>query len=283
MKVLVLVCLLFSSLSFACSEDGSTGFLPKNNLRIPVGAKFAGGLSEQQFNKVIDEVEAILEPVVSNHGGKLEIIRNWEDAEVNAFATRSGNSWVVQMFGGLARHDTITEDGFKLVLCHEIGHHLGGAPKKSVRPWSSAEGQADYWGTLKCLRMVYEHSDNKAAIKNAAVPAELKDGCKKSFTSEDDQALCVRSALSGLSVSNLFGALEESTVSFTTPDQNSVRATSESHPEAQCRLDTFFQASICSADHREDVSNSEEVKGTCHKKLGSKTGLRPTCWFKPKA
>jgi hypothetical protein len=283
MKAMILAAILFSSFAFSCSENGSSGFLPKNSLRIPVGTKFTGGISENSFNSIIDEVEAILAPVIASHGGKLSIIRNWEDAEVNAFATRSGSTWVVQMFGGLARHETITEDGFRLVLCHEIGHHIGGAPKKSPRPWSTAEGQADYWATLKCLRMIYENSNNQAAIKNENVPVALKDGCKKSFRNVDDQALCIRSALSGLSVSNLFGALEDTTVAFETPDKSAVTTTFEGHPEAQCRLDTFFQAAVCTVDHREEVSNSEEVKGTCHKTLGFKTGLRPTCWFKPKS
>jgi hypothetical protein len=33
------------------------------------------------------------------------------------------------MFGGLARHELVTDDGFMMVVCHETGHHLGGAPR----------------------------------------------------------------------------------------------------------------------------------------------------------
>ena len=37
---------------FACSEDGKSGFLPENDMYIPVGVKAAGGLTEAQFCKL---------------------------------------------------------------------------------------------------------------------------------------------------------------------------------------------------------------------------------------
>src|SRR6476660_3450329 len=83
---------------YACSEDGSTGFLPENDFKIPVGAKTLGGLTEAQFNAVIDKVEVLYSPIVSNMGGRLNINRKWTDATVNANATRLG-AWNVNMYG----------------------------------------------------------------------------------------------------------------------------------------------------------------------------------------
>jgi Zn-dependent protease with chaperone function len=54
------------------------------------------------------------------------------------------------MFGGLARDPLVTKDGFSAVICHEIGHHIAGAPRKGFS-WASNEGQADYFATTKCL------------------------------------------------------------------------------------------------------------------------------------
>ena len=278
MKLFVLAALMMSSFAFGCGEDGS-GFFPKNNLRIPVGAKLSGGLSENSFNDVIDEIEHVMAPMVKAHGGKLSIVRNWTDEEVNAFATRTGDTWNVEMFGGLARHPEITEDGFKLVLCHEIGHHLGGAPVKAQRKWASAEGQADYWATLKCLRQVYLHDKNAEIIKGKTVPAGIKEACLKAHHDSNDQAICIRSALSGESVANLFASLEGSIISFSSPDKTKVPKTFEGHPAAQCRLDTFFQGTLCTVDYREETSLGDEVKGTCHTSLGHKIGTRPLCWY----
>ena len=56
--------------------------------------------------------------------------------------------------------------------------------------------------------------------------------------------------------------------------------TYEDHPETQCRLDTYFAGALCNKDYREDVSQTEEVKGTCHASLGDRVGVRPACWFK---
>jgi hypothetical protein len=139
--------LVLTSPAFTCTQDGVEGFVPENDLKISENAKRFGGMTEEQFNSVIESVETIYAPIISELGGTLKVVRNWSDSTVNAYAQRVGNEWRVSMFGGLARHDTITADGFALVVCHEIGHHIGGAPRKTStwsNPWASNEGQADY-------------------------------------------------------------------------------------------------------------------------------------------
>lgn len=279
MKVLLVTLLLATSTAFAACE----GFLPKNNLRIPVGMKLAGGLSQDQFNKVIDEVYGVMAPVVSAKGGKLNVIRSWTSDEVNAYASRTtGTTWDVEMFGGLARHPEITEEGFKLVLCHEIGHHIGGAPTKYARKWAAVEGQADYFGTLKCLRQVYLNADNAAFLKGQTLPAGLQAACTKAFKNADDKNICLRSGLAGQSVANLFASLGGSNVSYLTPDNSKILQTFEGHPQAQCRLDTFFAGLLCHVDFREDTSLTDETKGTCNVSTGDTIGVRPSCWYVPK-
>lgn len=269
----------------ACSEDGKSGFLPENDMYIPVGAKMKGGLTEAQFNKVIDKVEAIYAPIVSNMGGNLKIARKWDDGTVNANATRMLSAWNVNMYGGLARHSTITEDGFALVLCHEIGHHLGGAPKVGMflNKWASNEGQADYYATLKCLRHVFLNDNNSAVAKKLKAPAPLVEACAKAWPDKADNAICVRNGMAGASVAGLFAALRNKPeAKFDTPDTNVVAKTDDAHPAHQCRLDTYFQGALCEKSFNEEVSQKEEVQGTCHASTGHKIGLRPLCWFKPK-
>ena len=282
----------------ACSEDGTGGFLPENDMYIPAGMKgINGGITEAQFTSAIDKVETIYAPIIANMGAKLEIDRKWDDGTVNAYAQQSGKTWKVAMFGGLARHETITEDGMALVVCHEIGHHIGGAPKKGgstgggwwggssggANSWASNEGQADYFATLKCLRKAFLNDDNIAVVAEMKVPKTLVDACKKSNKSDkEDTALCVRTSMAGKSVSDLFSALSKlPETKFDSPDAKVVTKTDDNHPKAQCRLDTYFQGSLCEIGMNEDVSQKEEVKGTCHPSLGHKIGTRPLCWFKP--
>ena len=289
MKALMLILVLalgWTSSTFACSEDGKTGFLPANNMHIPVGMKaINGGLTLAQFNGVIAKVERLYAPVVSNLGAKLVVERLWADTNVNAYAKRDNPKvWTVQMFGGLARHSAITADGFALVLCHELGHHIGGAPKKraTMNPWASSEGQSDYFATLKCLRQVFLNDNNAAIVKTLAAPAELIAACKKAFT-KDDVNICVRSGMAGASVATLFASMGGTAklASFSTPDLTVVSANIDSHPATQCRLDTFFQGSICEVGFNENVDQRDEVRGTCHKSTGHSSGMRPRCWHKP--
>jgi hypothetical protein len=293
----VLVGLTFAGTAMTCSIDGNGGFLPENDLYIPAGMKgLKGGLTEAQFNSAIDKVEAVYAPIVSSLGGNLKIERKWDDGTVNAYASQSGKTWNVAMFGGLARHNTITEDGMSLVVCHEIGHHIGGAPKKGgtsgggwwgggagASSWASNEGQADYFATLKCLRKSFLNDNNSAIVAAMEVPKALTDACKKSTKGDkEDTALCIRTSMAGKSVSDLFSDLGRlPATKFETPDSKVVTTTDDNHPKAQCRLDTYFQGSLCDISMNEDVSQKEEVKGTCHPSLGHKIGTRPLCWFKP--
>ena len=132
---LLIAAVVLSQPTWSCTEDGTEGFVPENNMKISVNAKRFGGLTEAQFNNAIERVEVLYAPIVAQLGGKLVIDRAWDDATVNAYAQRSGSNWMVNMFGGLARHEAITEDGMSLVVCHEIGHHIGGAPKNGAKLW----------------------------------------------------------------------------------------------------------------------------------------------------
>lgn len=283
---LLVAALAISAPIWSCSEDGSEGFLPENNLRIPVDALRTAGITEEQFNNVIDSVESVYAPIVAQEGGKLIISRGWTDATVNAYAQRSGSNWMVSMFGGLARHETITPEGFALVVCHEVGHHIGGAPKKVgyySNSWASNEGQSDYFATLKCLRKVWLNDNNAEIISQMEVPAALSSACNKQWSSTEDRALCIRGGMAGDSVAKLFAALRNQQPSkFETPDSNVVSVTNDNHPATQCRLDTYFQGALCEVSFNDNVNQSEEVAGTCHGSLGHNIGLRPTCWFKAK-
>jgi hypothetical protein len=280
---LLLGALIATQPVLACLKDGSEGFLPKNNLLIPVDEKNLTGITEAQFNAVIDQVEAIYSPIVSEYGGKLQVVRKWTDGTVNAYAEQVGTTWKVSMFGGLARHKTITADGFALVVCHELGHHIGGVPFYSGGDWAATEGQSDYFATAKCLRRVWQSEDNAEAVRNMTVPAILAESCAKQWSDEADKNICIRGGMAGDSVANLFAALSWSAKppKFDTPDPKEVVRTNENHPATQCRLDTYFQGALCEKSFNEEIGQTDEVSGSCHGSTGHSVGLRPRCWFKP--
>ena len=283
MKKLVQAILISSFVigqSFACDFNGITGYLPENDLYIGVHDKNANDMTEERFNEIIDLADKHYRPIVKEKGGKLKWSRGWNNGTVNASAQRTFfGTWKVNMYGGLARHELVTEDAFALVVCHE----LGGTPTNSFpNNWASVEGQSDYFGTLKCFRRIFESDNNMEIIKDMNVPQIVKEKCEANFTLDNDVALCVRGSMAGMSLANLLGSLRgNSGFKFETPDTNVVSRTNSAHPAAQCRLDTYFQGALCGERVSDEVSNRDALAGTCNRVEGDTEGIRPLCWYKP--
>src|ERR1700754_4306038 len=91
--------IFLGSVSGAGSRTVCEGFVPPNDLKIPVGTVISGirnngGLTEAQYNSILDRIQAIYGPIVQQKGKTLVINRLWSDATVNASAQQQGNSWI---------------------------------------------------------------------------------------------------------------------------------------------------------------------------------------------
>ena len=123
----------------------ANSFFPENDLwKEDDLYKRNANVTEEMFNKIIDVADSIYQPIAKQNNERLTINRRWTDATVNANASRFFGQVTVNMFGGLARRDEITPEGFALVLCHELGHAYGGTPYINTWNQMSAEGQADF-------------------------------------------------------------------------------------------------------------------------------------------
>ncbi|MBS1958360.1 MAG: hypothetical protein JST80_02715 [Bdellovibrionales bacterium] len=269
-------------------------FAPQNDVNIPAGLEMHGdGIDETTFNAVIDKVSSFYSPIIASKGGKLNVNRKWTDGTVNASATRQGKTWTVNMYGGLARFQGMTSDGFAMVMCHELGHHLGGFPRVKgifgINSWASNEGQADYFATMKCFRRVFENEDNVDALSNVSVPEAVTEACSKTFKSQKEIALCQRAGMTSKVLADTLYALgrrgspsrEPATApSFTTPSTAEVSTTDNDHPLAQCRLDTYMAGAICGMPYTEDFAQDNATGGACAEERGDKYAFRPHCWYK---
>ena len=162
------------------------------------------GISKTDFDGAMDIVERVYAPIFRSARCPLNLIRSWSNGEVNAQAWQSGGYCHVEMFGGFARYPGMTRNAMIAIACHEIGHHIGGAPYYTGDNLS-VEGQADYFTTLSCMK--------KLGIPSAAA------------------SLALSTALARLR--------GEATPSRSTRATEVVHRTYESHPRAQCRLDTY--------------------------------------------
>jgi hypothetical protein len=238
---------------FFFSTSAFATFAPDNDLwkqdSLYLGLDGSGGLNETQFGQVIDKVAEALQPSVALHGGSLVVNRLWTTATVNASSGQLFGTWTVNMYGGLARRPEITVDGFTLVMCHEMGHHLGGFPFYSLMGrWAAAEGQADYFATEVCAHKVWQNEAVENARFRSDVDQTAKAKCDGIWSNPDDQNLCYRTSAASQSLASLLSVLDKSAVpQFSTPDKLEVTTTNASYGSTQCRLDTYLNGSLCTA------------------------------------
>ncbi len=217
----------------------------------------ADAISHTKFNRAIDLVYNYYAPIVKARGFTLKFNRLWSDDTVNSDTDTEGTTWVINSYGGLARWPGMDTIGaYANVACHELGHHMGGAPVFShTSPWDGGgpdvEGEADYWSTKECMKAIgyKDASIRLAALSLAKVLADL--GGEAVPTPE-------------------------------TPDMSVVRRTYEEHPMAQCRLDTYLAGISCSI--RGDMCETDPKPNSCYDYPDEKTygvGSRSRCWFAP--
>lgn len=273
--------------------QASATILPENNLYLQDCLECESGLSETQFNDVIAKARTLYTDVVRGLGGTLNIRGNWTDATVNASASQMFGTWQVNMYGGLARRAEVTVDGFTMVLCHELGHHLAGFPY--VSSWGADEGQSDYFATNHCAQLFWGDDLEANAQARAIVPPTPKARCDAAWGTEAAQNICYRAMLAGKSLADLLGALRSQTPQWDTPDAAQVTTTNHSHPDAQCRLDTYMAGAACISDYdktyipgkrsgrgyNDSEAENDSARFSCTAQGQHSDGLRPRCWFAP--
>ncbi len=282
MKILIILMLFYTTSALSCDPDGKSGIRPANSMKIAVDSKQQNGMTQIEFKAILKKFEIVYKPVVKQIKRRLKLIGKWKDETVNATAAQVRKTYKITVFGGLARHPFITKDALLLAICHEMGHHLGGAPRKGISPkyWASSEGQADYWATMKCMRRVLLDDNNEKIVEQMNIDEEVRQKCEGVFQDGNERALCMRSAVASLSLSK-FLADEGEEVSFSTPDLNVVVRNLTAHPDAQCRLDTYFQGALCERDYLTDVDFDDSTIGVCLRSDYLVLGPRPLCWYKP--
>ena len=305
----ILLVLLFNSFN----EVYYTSHLcfPSNNGQvIPVfddlGNEVRTGLTKEEFYLVLDELKEVYTPVFEGLGKTFLIMYLWTKSRVLSTALQAGNDWTISMFGGLARHKHTTLDSFRLAACHEIGHHLGGAPTqlKKIKDrwsssWSSTEGQADYYASFICMKKLIMEGQ-KQALEVAAPDLSIYEdkeytlaetACSKRFTDEQtvegldsNYRVCLRTVLAGLSLgrSLVDGSNPDVNLSLGTPDDTVVSAIEHNrYPRAQCRVDTYMASALCDNNIQVVLDKEDPNLATCNRVDGFEYGLRPLCWYKP--
>ena len=132
-----IVAVAFAAIAYSTSfqhRENKTSVLEPEKISsyIPGKPVYLGALSatnnvtKDQFFDALNAVSDIYCPIIESYGAECSFSGDWDDNLINAFAMRLMNEWRVVIYGGLARHPLLTLDGLTAVICHEVGHHLGG-------------------------------------------------------------------------------------------------------------------------------------------------------------
>ena len=244
----------------------------------------AVNISKKEFLRIIDRVKKIYVPIFRDLEMNFKIEHLWEDKQQNAFAGMSGTDRFILLYGGYARQKLMTPDAYLSIVCHEIGHHLGGFPRKMNSTWSSSEGQADYFSTLKCMKEVLQRDPQNSPLADALdLPEQIKTQCRSQFSDKDQYNICLRSSKAaedyGKVIANILAPGSERKISLMTPADELTFVTNLRHPTAQCRADTKFQGALCNVSPLISLDDEDETIGTCNLSDFNILGNRPACWF----
>lgn len=271
-------------LLFLLSSTAFAKILPDNDLwkEDSKHRKFAD-LTEERFLELSNQVIDTMAPFAAVHGKTLMLDPLWDSTEVNAYAYPSEDRMMIEMHGGLARRPEVTEDGFQLVVCHEVGHHLAGFALYDVGGWAASEGQSDYYASHVCAKEIWKEDIAQNAMYKTIASDYIIGLCDESYDLEDDRNLCYRTAMAGKSLATLLAFGDE--VFFEDRDTNKVDETYTSHPAGQCRLDTYVSGGLCTVEFNKEFipQTEEEARETsCMSVDGYSLETRPRCWFAPK-
>ena len=229
--------------------------------------------------EIVSHANSLYQPVSWSTFGKPIKFEIADNQSTSASADHEFQELKVVVNSGLLSSPRLTPDGLRMIICHELGHLFGGAPRKNVpMEWEgpvahdnlsflSSEGQADYYAGLSCFKELVKlaEGDNIQSADASRIGPKLKAKCG------EDQ-LCLRGALAGVDFLNL---------SFDFPISCEVKDEEEaqvlirdSYPARQCRLDTIVNASACNQLPNLSLDFDNASKNECE------TNQRPLCWYK---
>lgn len=237
---------------------------------------------ESLYLEILDKFKRKFSPLVEKtYAKKLKVEYRANEDRVNASITRDDdNNPLMIITSGLIMFPQMSPDGFVSILCHELGHFMGGMPKKfrgrsSKLSWSSAEGQADYFAATKCLPVYFE-----GERANERLSEKLDKDQVDELFHICSEPLCMRVVHAGLEMNKVFAKIKKygSIPSLKKKDHGQVSRTNFKHPSLQCRLDTIVNGAQCDVDIAEGFSDEDPRVGAC---VGEVKGARPRCWYNP--
>lgn len=218
-----------------------------------------------QARELYDSIQALLAPRIAQKNIEIELdIKTTTYPGAYARWEKHVKKGIITLSPELLEMPEINTQTLSLLICHEFGHFLGGAPtitqntdsatmaRMMRNPFQnlSVEGQADFFATSSCYRELFEKQRTKEQMKD-----------------DLDQLIVVFERL--MELQNIH--VPATRAHRDTPSIARASVTMSmafEYPTLQCRLDTLLVGLDC--------DGVEEVSGACQ----TPEIERPACWYK---
>ena len=191
---------------------------------------------------------------------KLNLALDKENTTTPAGVSLYADHAQIEIGSDFHRDPAMTPDAYLAMLCHEVGHVLGGKPYSenslnSSPQWvskipSSSEGQSDYFSSLACMKKVFADS-TPGTVTDFAVTPRVKGLCISQYPKILDQNICQRSVKSGFELMHFIASIYERfnsngdipTLAMDKPEERGL-SWGRLYPSIQCRFDTILAGAL---------------------------------------
>jgi len=143
----------------------------------------------------------------------------------------------------------VTIDSYAAVLCHEVGHLLGGPPykEKSASEFtSSTEGQSDFFAATQCLPKLLTKQNLLSDLEIQSLPLKWVRTCESSKRSLNH---CLQILSAGY---HLISSVHAIYLNYPQPPPHpdidtpeaQGKSANQMYPSLQCRLDTYVRGAL---------------------------------------
>lgn len=227
-----------------------------------------------EFEKTLQSARDYFKPIYQSKGKELSILGEWEYDENNGKALAyTVDHYFIEIYGGALKSKGTNTDSLRAMICHEVGHHLGGSPfmPKYYEDYylfrGSSEGQADYYAANLCLKKWFHGEDHWKVNYLFGFSKKDQAFCEDYYQHSDSVGLCVR-IISAMKRMLSIDIETHSPLNLKNPKSDYLYALAPSvtHPKKNCRLETVYAGVICQTESG-CLINQNPIEAS-----------RPLCW-----
>ena len=155
---------------------------------------------------------------------------------------------------------------------------------------AATEGQADYWATQACTRLLWKNDTEENALYASIADTQ----CESSFSTVNDINLCKRAYRAAELNAPYEGKSSGGRPAITKRDRSVTRELFVTHPGGQCRVDSMHMGLLCNvsfdftripgrnnpAGQNTISAETEARSSSCFGSDVESAKSRPLCWFK---